>query len=108
MEMLAKKQTLGILCLAMLAAAILASTCFGESVKLQGTVSVTKEADVVKSVQLAAGDGTYYIELDEQGMALAEMDGKQVDVEGTVAVPEKDGPKWLKVSSFAEVEGETK
>ena len=103
------KQTIGILCLAMLMTALWASTCSaaeGEATKVQGTVSVTKEADVVKSVQLTTDAGTYYIELDENGLALGEMDGKQVEVEGTVTVPEKDGPKWLKVLSFNELEEE--
>jgi hypothetical protein len=109
--MLAKKQTLGILCLAMLTAAILASTCFaaeGDAVKVQGTVSVTKEADVIKSVQLTTDAGAYNIELDENGLALGELDGKQVEVEGMVTVPEKDGPKSLKVLSFNVLEGDTK
>jgi archaellum component FlaF (FlaF/FlaG flagellin family) len=106
------KQAIGILCLAMLMAALWASTCSaaeGETTKVQGTVSVTKEADAIKSVQLTTDTDTYNIELDENGLALGEMDGLQVEVEGTVTVPEKDGPKWLKVSSFTEVvEEETK
>lgn len=109
--MLAKKQTLGILCLAILTAAILASTCFaaeGDAVKVQGTVSVTKEADAIKSVQLTTDAGTYYIELDENGLALGEMDGKKVEVEGTVTVSEKEGLKSLKVLSFSVLEGDTK
>ena len=109
--MFVKKQRIGIVLLAMLTAAILASTCFaaeGNAVKVQGTVSVTKEADAIKSVQLTTDSGVYNVELDENGLALGEMDGKQVEVEGTVTVPEKDGPKWLKVLSFNVLEGDTK
>ncbi len=107
--MLAKK-TLGILCLAMLTAALLASNCFaaeGDAVKLQGTVSITKEADVIKAVELITDAGAYAVELDAKGMELGAMDGKKVEVEGMVS--EKDGQKSLKVLSFtAVVEGETK
>lgn len=107
--MFAKKQRVGIVLLAMLTAAILVSTCFaadGDTVKLQGTVSVTKEADVIKSVQLTTDAGAYNVELDEKGLALGEMDGKKVEVEGMVS--EKDGQKSLKVLTFKAVEGETK
>jgi hypothetical protein len=103
-EMLAKKQTIGILCLAMLTAALLASTCFaaeGDAVKVQGTVSVTKEADVITAVQLTTDAGAYNVELDEKGMELGGMDGKKVEVEGTVS--EKDGQQWIKVIEFVAV-----
>lgn len=107
--MLAKKQTIGIALLAMLTAALLASTCFaaeGETVKLTGTVSVTKEADVIKSVQLTTDAGAYNVELDDQGLALGALDGKKVEVEGTVT--EKDNQKSLKVVTFKAVEAEAK
>jgi DNA/RNA endonuclease YhcR with UshA esterase domain len=102
--MLAKKQTISI-ALAMLTAALMVSACFavaeGETVKVQGVVSVTKEADVVKAVQLATDADVYSVELDDQGMAMGEMDGKKVEVEGMVS--EQDGQKWIKVLSFTAV-----
>jgi hypothetical protein len=104
--MLAKKQTIGIVCLAMLTAALLASTCFaaeGETVTTQGVVSVTRDAnDVITAVQLATDADTYNVELDAKGEELAEMDGQMVEVEGLVS--EKDGQKWLKVLMFSAVE----
>ena len=104
--MFVKKQRVGILLLAMLTTAILASTCFaaeGETVKLQGVVSVTRDAnDVITAVQLAADAGTYNVELDAKGLELGEMDGEKVEVEGVVS--EKDGQKWLKVLMFTVAE----
>jgi hypothetical protein len=104
--MFVKKQRVGIVLLAMLTTAILASTCFaaeGEAVKTQGVVSVTRDAnDVITAVQLAADAGTYNIELDAKGLELGEMDGQKVEVEGVVS--EKDDQKWLKVLMFTAAE----
>ena len=104
--MFVKKQRVGIVLLAMLTAAILASTCFaaeGETVKLQGVVNATKDAnDGITAVQLAASAGTYNVELDAKGLELGEMDGQKVEVEGVVS--EKDGQKWLKVLMFTAAE----
>jgi DNA/RNA endonuclease YhcR with UshA esterase domain len=109
--MFVKKQRVGIVLLAMLTTAILASTCFaaeGETVKLQGVVSVTKDAnDVITSVQLDADDGTYNVELNPKGKELGEnMEGEKVEVEGIVS--QKDNQKWLKVLTFKAVEEEEK
>jgi hypothetical protein len=104
--MFAKRQRMGIALLAMLVTALLASTCFaaeGETVKLQGVVSVTRDAnDVITAVQLAADAGTYNVELDAKGLELGEMDGQKVEVEGVVS--EKDGQKWLTVLMFTVAE----
>jgi hypothetical protein len=107
--MFVKKQRVGIVLLAMLTTAILASTCFaaeGETVKLQGVVSVTRDAnDVITAVQLAADAGAYNVELDAKGKELGEnMEGEKVEVEGVVS--EKDGQKWLQVLTFEVVEEE--
>ena len=102
------KQTIGILCMTMLTAALLASPCFAEAdaVKVQGIVSVTKEADAITAVQLTTDTGTYNVELDDKGLELGGMDGKTVEVEGTVS--EMDGQNWLTVSTFSAVaEGDT-
>jgi hypothetical protein len=104
--MFVKTQRVGIVLLAMLTAAILASTCFaaeGETVKSQGVVSATRDAnDVITAVQLAADADTYNVELDAKGLELGEMDGQKVEVEGVVS--EKDGQKWLKVLMFTVAE----
>jgi hypothetical protein len=109
--MSAKKQKMGIVFLAMLTTVLLASTCFaagGETVKLQGVVSVTRDAnDVITSVQLAADAGTYNVGLDAKGLELGDsMEGQKVEVEGVVS--EKDNQKWLKVLMFKAVEEEEK
>jgi hypothetical protein len=105
--MFVRRQRRGIAFLAMLITALLASTCFaaeGETVKLQGVVNVTRDAnDVITAVQLAADAGTYNVELDEKGKELGEnMEGEKVEVEGLVS--EKDGQKWLTVSMFSTIE----
>lgn len=105
--MSAKKQKMGIVFLAMLTTALLASNCFaaeGETVKLQGVVSVIRDAnDVITSVQLTTDAVTYNVELDEKGKELGEnMEGQKAQVEGVVS--EKDNQKWLKVLMFSPVE----
>jgi hypothetical protein len=109
--MSAKKQKMGIVFLAMLTTALLASSCFaaeGETVKLQGLVSVLRDAnDVITSVQLVTGEDTYNVELDAKGKELGEnMEGEKVEVEGIVS--KKDDQKWLKVLTFKAVEEEAK
>jgi DNA/RNA endonuclease YhcR with UshA esterase domain len=105
--MFVKRQRAGIALLTMLATVLLASTCFaaeGETVQLQGVVSVTRDAnDVITAVQLVADAGTYNVELDANGQELGEsMEGESVEVEGVVS--EKDGQKWLTVSTFSTLE----
>jgi hypothetical protein len=106
--MFVKKQRVGIVLLAMLTTAILASTCFaaeGEAIKSQGVVSVTKDAnDIITAVQLVTDAGSYSVELDAKGLGLGEMDGQMVEVEGIVS--QKDNQKWLKVLTFKAVEEE--
>jgi hypothetical protein len=106
--MFVKKQRVGIVLLAMLTTAILASTCFaaeGEAIKSQGVVSVTKDAnDIITAVQLVTNAGSYSVELDAKGLELGEMDGQMVEVEGIVS--QKDNQKWMKVLTFKAVEEE--
>jgi DNA/RNA endonuclease YhcR with UshA esterase domain len=109
--MFVKKQRVGIVLLAMLTTAILASTCFaaeGETVKLQGLVSVIRDAnDVIVSVQLVADKDTYDVVLNAKGLELGEnTEGEKVEVEGIVS--QKDNQKWLKVLTFKAVEEEEK
>ena len=109
--MSAKKQKMGIVFLAMLTTTLLASTCLaaeGETVKLQGLVSVIRDAnDVITSMQLVAGEDTYDVVLNAKGLELGEnMEGEKVEVEGIVS--QKDNQKWLKVLTFKAVEEEEK
>jgi hypothetical protein len=68
-----------------------------------GVVSVTKNAeDVVTAVMVTAKDAAYSVTLDEKGMELGKLVGKEVAVTGIVS--EKDGMKWIKVESYKEVE----
>lgn len=92
------------------AAALCSAVCFAgekcpagsaEPVKVQGTVSVTKDASgAITAVTLTAADGvSYNVTLDENGKKLGEeMADKKVEVEGTVA--EKDGQKCITVTSY--------
>ena len=73
-------------------------------VKLEGTVSVVKDANnVITSVKLATARTTYEVVLNEKGLELGNtMADKKVEVEGTVS--HKDGQKWVDVKSFKAVE----
>lgn len=109
--MFAKKQRVGIVFLAMLTAALLASSCFaaeGETVKLQGLVDVVRDAnDVITAVQLDVDGDIYNVKLDAKGLELGEqMEDQEAEVEGVVS--EENGQKWLKVMTFKAVEEEEK
>lgn len=98
---------MGVTFFALITASLLVSCCFAEeaeTVTLKGLVSVVKDADeTIISVQLTTDDGVYEVELDAQGLALAEkMEGAEVSVEGTVS--EEDNQMWLKVLEFEAVE----
>jgi hypothetical protein len=109
--MSAKKQKTGIVFLAVLTTAILASTCLaaeGETVSVKGLVSVLRDAnDVITSVQLVTGEETYSVVLDAKGLELGDkMEGEEAAVDG--AVSKVGDQKWLKVSTFKAVEEEQK
>ncbi len=74
-----------------------------KKVTLKGEVSVTRDDDDNIIEATLTADGTdYCITLDKNGKKLAaEMDGKMVEVTGTVT--EKDGEKWLTVESYKEL-----
>lgn len=65
------------------------------------------EADNTKVVMIAlrADDGDYFVELNDKGKTLGAMDGKTVQVTGTVAEKEQDGDKtkWITVIEVKEV-----
>jgi hypothetical protein len=74
-------------------------------VTVVGTVSITEDDDWnITAVKLTEEGGTVYnITLDAKGKALGtEMDGNKVSVTGTLA--EKDGAKWLTVTSYKAVD----
>jgi len=99
---------------AMLTTVLLALTSFAaegtepKPVKLEGSVSVSRDAnDVITAVQLVADADTYNVVLDAKGLALGEeMEDEKVEVEGTVTVEKETDQKWLKVLTFKEIEEE--
>jgi predicted xylose isomerase-like sugar epimerase len=107
-----KKRGISIVFLAMLTTALLSSTILlaedteGETVRLEGFVSVLRDAnDAIISVQLVTDEDTYKVVLDEKGLELGEeMEYEKVEVEGIVS--EKDEQKWLKVLKFKAIEEE--
>lgn len=90
--------------LVMLAVVLIASAALliaAETVKVQGLVGVTADAEgVITAITLTNADGAVYnVTLDEQGLKLGELADKKVEVEGTIA--ETDGQNWITVLSFA-------
>jgi flagellar basal body-associated protein FliL len=105
--MLNKKSLVKLAVVLIAGTALLSVVCFAaekapaESVKVQGLVSVTKDANGdITAVTLTTKDGVVYnVTLDENGKKLGEeMANKKVEIEGTVA--EKDGAKWITVQSY--------
>ncbi|MDD5327254.1 MAG: hypothetical protein PHY02_05510 [Phycisphaerae bacterium] len=92
--------------LVMLAVVLIAGAALliaGESVKVQGLVGVTTNAEgVITAVTLTAQDGVVYnVTLDEQGLKLGtDMADKNVEVEG--AVVDNDGQNWITVQSYTQ------
>ncbi|MDD5064022.1 MAG: hypothetical protein PHQ35_04585 [Phycisphaerae bacterium] len=100
--MFVKTQRMSIALLAILVAALFGSVCFadeGEDAIAGGVVIATKDANgVITAVQLASDIGDLNVELDATGLELGAMDGQNVEVTGVLT--EKDGQKWIKVTSF--------
>jgi uncharacterized protein YggE len=116
---MSKKLVLGLVvaafaCVSMLASDALARNAGGtrppkKTVTIIGTVTVTKAADgTVTAIKLTekAGDAevAYAVVLDDNGKKLAELDGKKVEVTGTVAG--RDAVKNLTVKTSKEVKEE--
>jgi lipoprotein-anchoring transpeptidase ErfK/SrfK len=78
-----------------------------ETVRLEGTVSVTKDSNdvnVVTSIKLTTAKKTvYYVTLDKKGKELGDFNGKEVEVQ-CVITEKKDGQKWITVHEFRLVE----
>jgi hypothetical protein len=74
------------------------------TVKLEGTISVTKDSnDVVTSIKLTTANKTVYnVSLDKKGEELGGHNGKEVVVQ--CVVTEKDNQKWIKIHEFRLVE----
>jgi hypothetical protein len=74
------------------------------TVKLEGTVSVTKDSnDVVTSIRLTTANKTiYHVTLDEKGKELGGLNDKEVEVR--CVITKKDDQKWIKVNEFRLVE----
>jgi hypothetical protein len=110
--MSARKQEVCIVFLAVLTTALLASTGFAaegsepETVKLEGSVSVFRDAnDVIVSVQLVTDEEIYDVALDAKGLELGEeMEDRDVEVEGIIS--EEDDQELLKVLTFRAIEEE--
>jgi len=69
-------------------------------VKIEGTVSVVKDANEIKEVKVTTKDkGVFNVVLNEKGKALGRtLGGKEAVVHGTVS--EKNGEKWINVHAF--------
>jgi hypothetical protein len=72
-------------------------------VKAEGTVQVVKENNAVTAINLTTASEAYSITLDPKGQKMGEeMNGKKAIVRGVVT--EKNGKKWLTVTSYKPVE----
>jgi hypothetical protein len=74
------------------------------TVKLEGTISVTKDSnDVVTSIKLTtARKAVYNVTLDKKGEELGGLNGKEVEVR--CVITEKNDQKWIQVHEFQLVE----
>ena len=66
------------------------------AVRVKGVVSTTRDAEGrIAGVKLSSDKGVFLVVLDAKGQALGKLDGKRVEVTGTVV--ERGGRKWLTV-----------
>ena len=74
------------------------------TVKLEGTISVTKDSnDVVTSIKLTTANKTvYHVTLDKKGEELSGLNGKEVEVR--CVITKKNNQKWITVNEFRLVE----
>ncbi len=74
------------------------------AIGLDGTVSVTKDANnVVSSITLtAANKAVYNVTLDKEGEKLGGLDGKEIKAK--CVITEKEGKKWIQVLEFKMIE----
>jgi len=70
---------------------------------ITGLVAAAKDADgVVTAVTVKVGDVVYNVTFDDKAKELAKLDGKTVDVTGTIVTDDK-GVKTITVTEFKEV-----
>jgi thymidylate synthase ThyX len=113
--MLAKKDLVKLAIVLIAGTALLSAVCFAAEqapgvespklVKVQGVVSVTKDAnDVITKVTLTTKDkAVYNVVLSMRGLDLGkEMADKEVEVEGIVS--KRDTQDWIRVRSYKQVE----
>jgi hypothetical protein len=109
--MLTTKRMIGMVLVAAVTTALMASVVLAEAnappkpepkppVKIEGTVSVVKDANEIKEVKVTTKDkGVFNVVLNEKGKALGKaMAGKETVVHGIVS--EKNGEKWINVRAF--------
>lgn len=107
--MLTTKRMIGMVLVAAAATVLMASVVLADAnapakpkppVKIEGAVSVVKDANTIKEVKVTTKDkGVFYVVLNEKGKSLGKkMSGKEAVVHGTVT--EKNGEKWIDVHAF--------
>ncbi len=109
--MLTTKRMIGMVLVAAAATVLMASVVLAEAnapaktapkppVKIEGAVSVVKDANEIKEVKVTTKDkGVFNVVLNERGKALGRtLGGKEAVIHG--AVSEKNGEKWIDVHAF--------
>jgi hypothetical protein len=109
--MLTTKRMIGMVLVAAAATVLMASVVLADAnappkpepkppVKIEGMVSVIKDANEIKEIKVTTKDkGVFNVVLNEKGKELGKMmAGKEVVVHGTVT--EKNGEKWIDVHRF--------
>ena len=112
--MLTTKRMIGMLLVAAAATVLMASVVLAEPnapaktapkplAKIEGAVSVVKDANEIKEVKVTTKDkGVFNVVINEKGKALGRrMAGKEAAVHGTVT--EKNGEKWIDVHAFTPI-----
>ena len=113
-KMLTKENLVKLAILLIAGTALLSAVCFAaektpgeppKTVKVQGVVNVTKDANsVITKVTVVTKDKVVYnVVLNVRGLDLGKtMADKEVEVEGVIS--KKDGQDWIKVQTFKAVE----
>ena len=107
--MLTTKRMIGMVLVAAAVTVLMASVVLADAnapakpeptVKIEGTVSVVKDANEIKEIKVTTKDkGVFNVVLNEKGKALGErMAGKEAVVHGIVT--EKNKEKWIDVHRF--------
>lgn len=113
--MLAKKSLVNLAILLIAGTAFLSAVCLAaeqtpgmeppKTTKVQGVVSVTKDAnDIITKVTVVTADKVvYHVALNAKGLELGkEMADKEVEVEGIVS--KRGDQEWIRVQTYKAVE----